>query len=289
MRPCSHPAVEIAGALRDTPRMRKPHLVPLAVAQLMLVLVGACDEPKKSEATKASATAAITAAPTAENVPVPSATAAATAKPKKAARVCPEGPNLKTEDTVLEAQLRIKLAKKPGEVIRLAELANVKSLNLTEEKTIDELDPCIFPKLVNLKFLYLGKGDYDDLTPIAGLTQLETLRASISKVSDLKPIEKMVKLDQLDLGRTQVRDISVLANFKNLTELQLDETQISDLAPLAECKKLKKVSIKGTTVADVSPLRGATDLKFLYIGGSAVKDTSALSGLVSRGLKISSE
>lgn len=264
--------------------MRTSTLVPFGLT--LLALTSACDEPKKTEGKPAvTASAALTAEP----APTAAPTASATAKPKKAARVCPEGPNLKTDDTVLEAQLRIKLGKKPGEVIRMAELANVKSLNLTEEKSIDELDPCVFPKLVSLKFLYLGKGDYDDLTPIAGLTQLETLRASISKVADLKPIEKMVKLDQLDLGRTQVRDISVLANFKNLTELQLDETQISDLTPLAECKKLKKVSIKGTTVGDVSPLRGATDLKFLYIGGSGVKDTSALSGLVSRGLKITTE
>ncbi|MFO0664184.1 MAG: leucine-rich repeat domain-containing protein [Polyangiaceae bacterium] len=253
-----------------------------------LVLAPGCDEPKK-EAPKPTSSATATTLASTEPVPTVAPTASATAKPKKAARVCPEGPNLKTDDAVMEAQLRIKLGKKPGEVIKLSELPNVKSLNLTEEKSIDELDPCIFPKLIGLKFLYLGKGDYDDLTPIAGLTQLETLRASISKVSDLRPLEKMVKLDQLDLGRTQVRDLSVLANFKNLTELQLDETPIADLAPLAECKKLKKVSIKSTAVSDLSPLRGATDLKFLYIGGSAVKDTSALGGLVSRGLKISSE
>ncbi|HRI10029.1 MAG TPA: MFS transporter, partial [Nannocystaceae bacterium] len=92
----------------------------------------------------------------------------------------------------------------------------------------------------------LGPSELDDLSPIAHLTRLETLRASINHVSDLKPLEKLVLLDRLDLGRTYVRDIKPLENLVNLTELELDDTQVSDISPLSKAKKLERLSIRRT-------------------------------------------
>lgn len=188
------------------------------------------------------------------------------------------------DNPTLEADIRKKLAKDAG-AITWGDLANVRSVNVAEGK-VDELDPCIFPKLVNLKHLYLGPGELDDLTPIENLIQLEGLRASINKVENLKPLTKLTMLDRLDLGRTAVHDIGPLENLTNLTELQLDDTSVRDLTPLAKCKKLERLSIKNTPVVSVAPLKDLRKLKFLYIAGTAVTDLNALEPLKNGGLKV---
>jgi internalin A len=187
-------------------------------------------------------------------------------------------------NAALEAEVRRKLAKDGGAITK-SDLRTIKSINLSQAK-VDELDPCIFPLFTGVKDLFLGAGDLEDLSPIANLTQLITLRASINHVSDLKPLSKMTQMDRLDIGRTAVHDIGPLANMQMLTELQLDDTQVVDLTPLSHCKKLEKVSIRNTPVVDISAFKGDKSLKFLYIEGAPVEDTNVLSSLVAGGLKI---
>ncbi len=273
----------------------------------LLAVLAACDEEKKKDEL-VSKTADAAPAPVAASAPLrgpdPSAVASASAAPAVPAKPkeCAPGPNVVTDDSELEEQLRLKSGKltapsggdpaaksAPPSPVKVSDLANVKSLDVSKKASLDELDPCIFPKLVNLKHLYLGPGKLRDLKPIAGLVQLESLRASINEVEDLKPLEKLEKLDRLDLGRTHVRDITPVGKLVNLTELALDDTQVTDISPLAACKKLEKLSIKRTNVADVSSLRGLTKLKFLYVGGSAVTNLDSLSNLTARGLKIDSK
>ncbi len=248
-----------------------------------IALLTACDEDKKKEeilAKTASKDAGTVAIPIA-----PSASVAQAVEPPKEKTPCPTGPELVLKDKDLEAELRLKLAK-PNGPLTVSELTNVRSLNLTKKQSLDELDECVVPKLSGLKHLYLGPGKLRDLEPIANLTSLESLRASINEVATLKPLEKLVRLDRVDLGRTHVRDIAPLGHLVNLTELQLDDTQVSDLAPLAKTTKLEKLSLKHTNVTDVSPLKGLTKLRFLYIEGCAVGNLDTLQPLVARGLRI---
>ncbi len=254
----------------------------LAFAVLSLL---ACDEDKRKAdliaSTKSSADAALPIVP----MVTASAVASASAAPVKKEVVCPSGTELALTDADLEAAIRLKL-QKPKDPLKASDLANVRSLNLTNKAVLDDLDPCIMPKLTNLKHLYLGKGGLRDLSPIANLTQMESLRASINEVEDLKPLEKMTLMDRLDLGRTHVRDIAPLAAMVNLTELQLDDTQVADLTPLAKATKLEKLSVKHTLVTDVSPLKNLSKLKFLYIEGCAISNLDTLDPLKARGLRI---
>lgn len=267
----------------------------VVASSLALVLAGCDEEAKKSEMlAKTQGDAASGAVAAASAAPKASASASAAPETKaapKAAKECASGADLVIDDPDLEAELRKKLGKLPkaGEKpapLRAAELGTISSVNLTAKASLDELDPCVFPKLSNLKHLYLGKGKLQDLKPIAGFTQLESLRVAYTEVSDLTPLEKLVKLDRVDLGHTHVRDLTPMAGLVNITELELDGDEITDLAPLAKMKKLEKLSIKKTNVTDVSPLRELTKLKFLYIEGSGVTSYDALGPLVARGLKI---
>jgi internalin A len=256
--------------------------VKVSLLSLVLFSAFACDEEKKPELSpKPTAAAPV--------VPATASVTAETPKPvvKKDPVVCPPpGGALKTDDPVLEGQIRIKLSKKPGDSIKMSEVANVKSINLTESKKLAELDSCTLPRMTGLHYLYLGPGEYEDLSPLSGLTHLETLRISISKVKDLRPIAKMTMMDQLDLGRTLVSDLTPIAGLVNITELSLDGTQIRDIAVLSGMKKLMKLSIRNTQVTDLSPLREIKTLKTLDLTGTSISDLSAVSGLVGRGLTI---
>src|SRR4051812_19488763 len=118
-----------------------------AVAALVgVVVLSACDEDKKkaeilakTASTDAGTTAAVTtAAPSA--APVASAT---TEAPKKDP-LCATGPEVTLTDKDLDAELRKKLNKPTGP-IKTSDLGTVRSLNLTQKQSLDELDPCVIP------------------------------------------------------------------------------------------------------------------------------------------------
>lgn len=249
------------------PAAMKPFTKPsLVTGSLFVALLSACEEAKKPEAEPRPTAAA---APTPTPTPTPAPTPAETAKPvrpKKKLSDCPPGNEITFDDAALETELRRKL-EKPSGAITKADLKRLKSLNLSQLK-LAELDPCLFSPMTSLKELFLGQGEFDDLSPLAGATQLESLRASINQVKDLAPLEKMKKLDRLDVGRTQVKDLKPLEKLTLLTELQLDSTEVEDLTPLAKLEKLEVLSIKNTKVKDASPLKNLKKLKTFYIGGT---------------------
>lgn len=246
-----------------------------------------CDQKKETSSAAASASAAASVAPPPAPAPIETAAASAEIAPpkKKEPKVCPP---TKVVDfggnALLEAQVRLKTSKPKGD-ISVAELSKVKSLNLSQGK-IDELDACIFPHFTGLKELFLGPGKLEDLGPIEGLKNLESLRASLNQVADLSPLAKLTKMDRLDLGHTRATDLRPLSGMEALTELQLDDTPVSDLKPLAELKKLERLSVQRTSVKDLTPLKGLTSLKFLYVSGAPIDDKFVLSPLMGHGLKI---
>lgn len=246
-----------------------------------LVAALGCDEPPKP-APLPNASAA--AAPAPEPEPAAEAKPAAK-KPRKSRADCPKSGDVTLEPSELLAQVRLKLQKPTGTITR-ADLGKLRSLNLASVK-LDELDPCLFALTPNLKELFLGQGEIDDLSPIAELEKLESLRASINPIRDLAPLAKMKKLDRLDLGRTQVQSLTPLAELTSLTELALDDAPVSDLSPLANLKKLERLSLQRTRVKDLTPLKGLESLRFLYLQETpAADDTSALAPLRAKGLKI---
>lgn len=257
---------------------------------LIAASVLACDE----KPAPTTSTPALPSSPPPAAVPPPAPAASAApaaavapvaAKPPRKLADCPKGPNADFLQPEIEAEVRRKLPKPDG-AITFADLGKLRTLNISQVK-LTELDVCIFPKMKSLKELFLGPGEYSDLSPISGLTQLESLRASINQVRDLKPIEGMTKLDRLDLGRTQVSDLKPLAKLTKITELQLDDTPVEDVSPLAALTGLETLSLKRTRVKDVSALKGLKKMKIVYIGGSQLDaDPMAVAPLRANGTKI---
>ena len=252
--------------------MLQPWKLGLSAILAALSLVG-CDKPAPKPEPAKETPAAKTAEPAAPATPAPEP-AKAEAKPKKKLEDCPKGATVSFDDKALEHEIRKKLQKEHGDVSK-AELKRLKSVNLSLAK-LDQLDVCVFTHLTGLKELFLGPGQIDDLSPIAGATQLESLRASLNPIKDVTPLGKLKKLDRLDLGRTQVEDLTPLSGLTTLTELQLDDTQVADVAPLAKLTLLERLSLQRTQVKDLSALKDLKKLKFVYVKGAPVADEPVL-------------
>lgn len=258
------------------------------------ILCSACDSTSSNSSTSDAVKPSVSASKPSDKpgglvIPVeesqPSAPQPTAQRPKKKPEDCPAGDTLSIDNPELEQAIRLKAQKPKGDLTK-ADLRRLTSLNLSQAK-VHELDVCLFPHMVNLKELFLGPGDLDDLSPIANATKLETLRASLNNVSDVSPLAKMTKMDRLDLGRTQVKDLSPLANMKALTELILDSTQVEDVSPLSQLTELENLSLKRTKVKDVAPLANLKHLKTIYVAETpADEDPMTFAPLRANGTKV---
>jgi hypothetical protein len=235
----------------------------------LLFLFGACEDPPKPEekavASAAAPVASVAPAPAASAAPAPEA--AAPSKPKKTLADCGKGPNAEFDQPGLEAEIRKKLQKPDGPV-SLADLKKVHSVNLSQAPRTSQIDVCTFSHLTGLKDLFLGPGDYDDLSIVLGMKDLESLSAARNSVQDTAPLAKLKKLDRLDLAHSKVADLTVISGLTTLTELTLDDTAIRDIAPLAKLSKLEKLGFQHTQVKDASALKALKKLKVLYAAGT---------------------
>jgi internalin A len=251
----------------------------------------ACDEHKYDAILAEAAAPATAAAPLSTTTATPSAAVSASVAPtwkKRNALDCKPHPATVDfgDDSALEAEVRRKLGKDGGGITP-ADLAQIKSINLSTAK-VHQIDPCVFPMLTSLKDLFLGPGEYDDLTPIQKLATLESLRLSFSHVKDLHVIEGLKRMDRLDISHTLVGDdeLKSVGSLVNLTELMLDEDNITDITPVSNLKKLERLSLKKTAVKSLAPISQIKTLKFVYIADTPISDITPVQPLIAGGMKL---
>jgi len=232
-----------------------------------------CDEEKKPAPSKAVASVALPPAPSVPSSP-PKEEPKRAPRPKKNPADCPKVTTVTFPNADFEGAVRLKVQKKDGN-LTLADLLKLRSLNISQSK-LNELDVCLFPHMKELRELFIGPGDVDDLSGIASLTKLESLRLSLNPIRDLQPLSGMTKLDRLDLAHTEVRDLTPLKTLTSLTELLLDDTPVEDVTPLASLEKLTVLVLKNTRVKDVKSLKALKALKTLDLRGAPVDDSTML-------------
>ena len=86
--------------------------------------------------------------------------------------------------------------------------------------------------------------------------------------TDLKKLDGLTNLQMLELSGSRVTDLTPLHMHPKLKVLFLDDTEIADLSPLAKLKNLKYVDLRGTPVTDLSPL-----LQLNHLEGIVVAET----------------
>ena len=134
--------------------------------------------------------------------------------------------------------------------------------------------------LVNLESLRIGSKFLSDLSPLAGLINLRKLHGDFTRnVSDLSPLAGLINLEWLHFDDTSVSDISPLAGLINLEHLGTWGSDISDLSPIAGLTKLRSANICGAELSDLTPLSGLPNLTELYLRGNGISDVSPLARL----------
>jgi internalin A len=118
-----------------------------------------------------------------------------------------------------------------------------------------------------------------DLTPLAGLSGLQSLICPFTKVADLTPLAGLSGLQSLICAVTQVADLTPLAGLSGLQSVDCSFTQVADLTPLAGLSGLQSVDCGDTEVADLTPLAGLSGLQSLDCSSTQVADLTPLVGL----------
>ncbi len=133
--------------------------------------------------------------------------------------------------------------------------------------------------LTALQTLNVSYTKVADLGPLAGLTALQTLNVSYTKVADLGPLAGLTALQRLNVSYTQVADLGPLAGLTALQTLDVSYTKVADLGPLAGMTALRWLDVSSTQIADLGPLAGLTALRWLSVSGTQIADLEPLAAL----------
>jgi len=110
----------------------------------------------------------------------------------------------------------------------------------------------------NLRDINLKNNLISDVSPLAELTQLNTLNLAGNRIVDLAPFYaegRVYSLTSLNLSGNQVTDVAPLCGMTSLQYLFLDNNEVSDLAPLLANTGLGNgdiVNLNGNPLDEVS-------------------------------------
>lgn len=138
-----------------------------------------------------------------------------------------------------------------------------------------------------LREVILMESDINDLTPLAGLTELQMLWFGNNDITDLTPLAELTNLRELRLCFNRISDLTPLANLQNLTTLHIRGNRyITDLTPLAGLTNLQYLQLCGNQISDVSPLSGLVNLESLLLERNNINDIAPLAAFGQDGLFI---
>jgi len=152
------------------------------------------------------------------------------------------------------------------------------TLSLTgNTHTVSDFSP--LAGLTNLQSLNLHYSSLTDISSLIGLTGLEVLGLSSDTLTDISPVANLTSLDALYLGENDLTDISPVANLTGLAVLELGGNDPTDISPLANLTGLSDLRLAGNNISDVSPLANLTNLTRLVLSYNNITDVSPLAGL----------
>ena len=132
----------------------------------------------------------------------------------------------------------------------------------------------------NLTWFSFAENDVTDLSPLAGLTNLQTLYGwSNKQLSDISPLANLGQLRYLDLGACDISDITPIEKLTRLENLNLSYNQIENIQPLTNLKQLTELGLKANNIVDIRPLTHLTNLKTLRIDDNPIRDYRPIDAL----------
>ena len=179
-------------------------------------------------------------------------------------------------DAVLRAAVEEELGKAAGMPITTGEMATVMSITAGESgvESLVGLE-CA----ANVRVLRLNHNQITDVSPLSGLTGLETLTLQYNQITDVAPLSGLTGLEWLNLFANQITDVSPLAGLTGLETLHLGDNRIMDVAPLADLTGLELLSLQRNRITDVAPLADLTRLETLNLAANRITDVVPLADL----------
>jgi internalin A len=198
-------------------------------------------------------------------------------------------------DEALEAVIKEVLRKQGKEEIKEEDLKNVFQVAAKKKgiKSLAGLEKC-----TSLVLIDVAGNEIEDLAPLAGLKDLQSVDLSSNRLKGVAALKDLVKIQYLQLEGNEITDLEPLQGIKalqalylsgnkvaslepikdlpKLSSLYLEGNQISDLKPVAGLKWLANLNLKGNRVEDVAPLSGLTELRFTFLQDNQIKDFAPL-------------
>ncbi len=165
-------------------------------------------------------------------------------------------------------QPRLKKAEVPSITIQGTEYSTdlmqleLKGLGLTDGDILD------LKYMINLRYLNLEDNDLTDLSPVAGLTDLEQLSVMNNPdLTDLSPLAGLTGLRNVNFDSSLVTDYSFMAGMTKLEYVHLfDVQEDTDLSALSGLTNVKSIAIASNNFTpDLSFLSGMTGLRSLSL------------------------
>lgn len=154
---------------------------------------------------------------------------------------------------------------------KLSNFKELTSLQVTSE-VLTDISPIV--EMENLKQLFLFSTTLKDIEPLKNMTNLTHLGlggvningpGSRGDLYDITPISGLTNLESLTIKDCQVSDISALKNLSRLKTLWIYKTKISDLSPVSELIHLTDLRVHYNQITDISCLKNLQELKFLAV------------------------
>jgi len=119
-----------------------------------------------------------------------------------------------------------------------------------------------------------------DLSPVAQLSTLNTVRFDINAVQDITALASL-NVTSLLLSSETLSDLSPLAKVTTLQAALVRGKSITDVAPLAAALKSSqsKVAISNTSISDIAPLAALTSIRALSLNDNLIADIAPLVNL----------
>jgi len=178
-------------------------------------------------------------------------------------------------DPNLEAALRDALDIPAGDILN-ADFCGVNSLNLSDKSilSLNGLEYGFYFEHLDLQVNYIV-----DITPLAGLKNLNYLALFFNLISDISPLAGLSEMETLGLSDNDISDISPLSQLTAMQYLELIYNPVNDLSPLSELSQLRGLALWQNSISDISILSSLTNLQILELGEMPISNLSALSVL----------
>ncbi len=160
--------------------------------------------------------------------------------------------NISFPDDNLAAAIREHLGITSGNLISSQDMQRLENFYPTNHQ-ISDLTGIEYA--VNTHCMGFINNNIQDITPLAGLSQLTNISLDDNQISDLTPLAGLINLHFLDLAKNQISDLAPLADLTRLETLILSDNQITDVKPLSNLESLTDLQLRGNRIQNRTPLQ----------------------------------